>query len=280
MFGWGLSWVSVKILSNYINEFEMIFFRFSMTTLTMIPVILYLRKSFRIDIKTLLLVTLTSVVMLAYMKYFFLGTKLGTASLGGAFVTTLIPIITFVFMVLLGQKQMRGKDSFALVLGAIGVLTILRVWNTSLEQILIPQNLYFILAGLLWASLTILSSKNTKVSPIIFTFYMYIITSMMAVVFFVDFSAIPYASFDGIFWLNIIAITLLSTTYANTIYFLGIEKLGASEVSSFTFLVPFFAIGLAALFLDEQIDASIIVGTVLALVAVKILNNIKLRKRN
>jgi drug/metabolite transporter (DMT)-like permease len=276
MFGWGLSWVSVKVLSNYINEFEMVFFRFSMTTLTMIPIILYLKKSFRIDLKSLGLVTLTSVVMLGYMKYFFLGTKLGTASLGGAFVTTLIPIITFVFMVLLRKKTLRGKDVFALMLGTLGILTILNVWSTSLEQILIPQNLYFILAAFLWATLTILSSKNTKLSPIVFTFYMYIITSLMAVVFFVDFSAIRYEGFDGLFWLNIIGITLLSTTYANTIYFLGIEKLGASEVSSFVFLVPFFAIGLAALFLDEPIDSSVIVGTVLALIAVKMLNDIKL----
>lgn len=279
MFGWGLSWVSVKVLSNYINEFEMIFFRFSMATLTMIPIILYLKKSFRIDLKTLTLVTLTSVVMLAYMKYFFIGTKLGTASLGGAFVTTLIPIITFVFMVLLGKKVLRAKDIFALGLGAFGVLTILDVWNTSLELVLIPQNLYFALAALSWATLTILSSKNTKVSPIIFTFYLYIITTLMAVVFFVDFSAIQYESFDGIFWLNIIGITLLSTTYANTIYFLGIEKLGASEVSTFVFLVPFFAIGLSSLFLDEKLDSSIILGTVLALVAVKMLNDIKIRKR-
>ena len=278
MIGWGLSWVSVKVLSNYINEFEMVFFRFTMATLTMIPIILYLKISFRIDVKTLALGTLTSVVMLAYMKYFFIGTKLGTASLGGAFVTTLMPIITFVFMVLLGKKVLRAKDIFALALGAFGVLTILDVWNTSLEKVLIPQNLYFALAALSWATLTILSSKNTKVSPIIFTFYMYIITSLMAGVFFIDFSSIQYESFDGIFWLNIIGITLLSTTYANTIYFLGIEKLGASEVSTFVFLVPFFAIGLASLFLGEKVDASILVGTVLALVAVKILNDIKLRK--
>lgn len=278
MFGWGLSWVSVKVLSHYINEFEMILFRFSITTLTMVPIILYLKKSFRIDIRTLFLVTLTSIVMLGYMKYFFLGTKLGTASLGGAFVTTLIPIITFIFMVLLGQKKLRVKDSFALALGAIGVLTILNVWNTSLEQVLLTQNLYFVLAAFLWALLTILSSKNTTVSPIVFTFYMYIITSVITVVFFIDFSTIAYENFDGIFWINIIAITLLSTTYASTIYFLGIEKLGAGEVSSFTFLVPFFAIVLAELFLDETIDASVIVGTILALIAVKILNNIKLRK--
>lgn len=278
MFGWGLSWVSVKILSHYINEFEMVFFRFGITTFTMIPIILYLKKSFRIDLQSLGLVTLISVVMLTYMKYFFLGTKLGTASLGGAFVTTLMPIITFIFMVILGKKEMRSKDLFALILGAVGVLTILNIWNTPLTEILLPQNIYFTFAAFLWAVLTVLSAKNTKISSIVFTFYMYIISTVLDMVFFVDFTAINYASFDATFWFHITALILLSTTYANTIYFLGIEKLGASEVSSFAFLVPFFAISLAALFLDEKIDASIIIGTILALIAVQILNDIKFKK--
>ena len=59
---------------------------------------------------------------------------------------------------------------------------------------------------------------------------------------------------------------------------MGIEKLGASEVSSFIFLVPFAAILLSAIFLQETISTSIIGGTILALVSVKILNDIKFFK--
>ena len=278
MFGWGLSWVSVKVLSHYINEYEMILFRFSITTLSMIPVILLLKKSFKIDLKSFALVTVTSVVMLAYMKYFFLGTKLGTASLGGAFVTTLIPIMTFMLMVFLGKKEIHKKDIFALLLGAVGVLTILDVWHHKWIDIATPYNLYFALAALLWSVMTVLSAKSTKISPIVFTFYMYIITTLIDALFFVDFSEINYASFDGIFWLNILAITLLSTTFSNTVYFVGIEKLGASEVSSFAFLVPFYAIGFSAIFLDEEVNVWMIVGTILTLIAVKILNNIRFGK--
>jgi drug/metabolite transporter (DMT)-like permease len=73
-------------------------------------------------------------------------------------------------------------------------------------------------------------------------------------------------------------ISLLSTTFANTVYFIGIEKLGAGEVSSFVFLVPFAAIGLSIPFLGEEISTWMIVGTVMTLLAVKILNNIKFGK--
>ncbi|MEA1914815.1 MAG: DMT family transporter [Campylobacterota bacterium] len=276
MIAWGGSWVNVKVLSTYVNEFEMVFFRFLITAITMIPIIMVLKKSFKIDLKSLLLVVLTSLVFIAYMKYFFLGTKFGTASLGGAFVTTLIPINTFLILALMGAKKIAKKDMFALILGALGVLTMLNVWEFNLDEILVKQNLYFILAAVLWPFVTILSSKVTTISPIVFTFYLYVVTVALDALFFMDIDAIPYSSFDGIFWINILCIAVLASTFANTVYFMGIEKLGAGEVSSFIFLVPFAAIGLSALFLEEEIGFSMIIGTVLTLLAVKILNNIKL----
>ncbi len=280
MVAWGGSWVNAKVLSGYIDEFEMIFFRFGITAVTMIPIIFYLKKSFKIDLKSFGLVLLSAVVFIAYMKYFFLGTKYGTASLGGAFVTTLIPINTFIFLVVLGDKKITKKDIFALVLGAIGVMSMLNVWEFNKEEILVPQNLYFIIASILWPILTIISSKSTKISPLVFTFYLYIVTVVFDLLFFVDLKALEYQKFDAVFYLNIATISILATTFANSIYFLGIERLGASEVSSFIFLVPISAIVLSAVFLKEHISLSIIIGTVLTLIAIKILNDIKLNLFN
>ncbi|NQY23009.1 MAG: DMT family transporter [Campylobacteraceae bacterium] len=278
MIGWGATWVNAKILSEYINEFEMVFLRIGITALTMIPIILVLKKSFKIDIKTFLLVCVSALVMIFYMKYYFLGTKLGTASLGGAFVTTLVPINTFLILVLMRSKTIAKKDMFALGLGVIGVLTMLNAWALKAEDIFVLHNLYFIFASILWPVLTILSSKSRNISPIVFTFYLYIVVVVLDVLFFVDISNIAYESFDSRFWLNIFVITIAGSTFANTIYFLGVEKLGASEVSSFIFLVPFSAIALSVIFLGEEIGINVIIGTVLTLFAVKILNNIKLFK--
>lgn len=276
MIGWGASWVSAKILSSYINEFDMIFFRYIITTVSMVPIIITIKKPFKIDLKSFMLVAATSVFLIIYMKYYFLGTKYGTASLGGAMVTTLIPINTFIFLALMKAKKVARKDIFALFLGGLGVMTMLNIWKFNLSEILVIQNLYFILASIFWPVVTILSSKARGISPIVFTFYLYIVTTILDAAFFVDFETIRYESFDAIFWLNIFIVTIISSTFSNTIYFLGIEKLGASEVSSFIFLVPFSAIILSYIFLHESISFSIIIGTILTLVAVKIINNIKL----
>lgn len=282
MIAWGGSWVNIKILSNYLNEFETMTFRFLITAITMIPIILILKKSFKISKKALIIAIITSIAMIAYMKYFYLGTKFGTASLGGAFVTSLIPINTFIILAFMGTKNITKKDTLALTLGAIGVMTMLNVWSFKTEEIFLIHNLYFILASLLWPIVTILSSKAINTSPIVFTFYLYVITSILNLVFFVDITTIPWERLDSLFWINMLFLSIVASTYANTIYFLGIEKIGASEVSTFIFFVPFAAITLSAIFLKEEITFSIIIGTILTIIAVKILNDIKIfrKKKN
>ncbi len=279
MLGWGASWVNAKILSHYINAYDMIFFRFLITGVCMVPIIMLFKQSFKIDFKSFMVAFFASISFIAYMKYYFLGTKYGTASLGGAFVTTLVPIITFLILALLGEKKLKRKDYFALVLGALGVLTMLDIWDSSLKDILVIQNLYFLLASFLWPIFTIISSKSKTISPLVFSFYLYMITIILDGVFLVDFKTIAYGGFDSIFWVNLLGLSLVSSVYSNTIYFIGIDKLGAANVSSFIFLVPFSAIILSAIFLKEHISISVFVGTLMTIFAVKILNNIKIFKR-
>ena len=279
MIGWGASWVHAKVLSTYINEYELILLRNIFTVIAMIPVLLFSKKSLRINFKSLVLAILVAVVMILYLKFYFLGTKFGTASLGGALVTTLVPINTFILMALFFNKRIERKDKFALLLGALGVLTILNIWSFSIEDIFTQHNLYFLTASVMWPILTIISSKATKISPLVFSFYMYIIMMILVSIFFVDIQQINYESFDTIFWINILSLGIFSTAFATTIYFIGIEKLGTNEVSSFIFLVPLFAISLSVIFLGEEVHFSIIVGTILTLIAVKILNNITIFKK-
>lgn len=278
MLAWGASSVNMKVLSLYINEYEMMLFRYFFTALTLIPIMIFLKKSFRIDFKSFLFVLLSSILFITYTKYFYVGIQLGTASLGGALVTTLVPINTFIFLAVLGTKKFTTRSAFALILGGLGVLTMLKAWSFKIEEIFLLQNLYFILASLIWPIVTIISSKLANVSALTFTFYIYIVTSIINMIFFVDLQSIDYDSLDSIFYINLAMITLLATSFGNTIYFIGVEKLGA-EVSSFIFLVPFSSIVLSAIFLKEEITISIVIGTILTIIAVKILNDIKIYKK-
>ncbi|QKE29395.1 EamA/RhaT family transporter [Arcobacter acticola] len=279
MAGWGASWVNAKVLSSYIDEYQMMFLRNFFTIITLAPILVITRKYFYSNTKSLILAFIAAIVMIVYLKFYFLGVKFGTASLGGALVTTLIPINTFILMALFFGKKLQKKDIFALILGMFGVLTILNIWSFSIEQIFTEHNLYFLAASILWPIFTIISSKSTKTSPLVFSFYMYVFMTILLLIFFVEPTKMPYANFDWIFWANVLCVAVVSTTFATSIYFIGIEKLGTNEVSSFIFLVPFFAIVLSVIFLKEHISYSIILGTIMTLIAVKILNNIKIFKK-
>lgn len=278
MIFWGASWINVKILSNYINEFEVVFLRMGISLLTMIPILIYLKLDFKINTKSFLLILLASIILVSYSVVFFFGVKHGTAGLGGALVTTLIPINTFIILAFMHKKTISLRHSFALVLGGFGVLTMLNIWEFNINEIFSIQNIYFLMASLLWPALTIVSSKSTKISPLVFTFYVYVLSTIVVYLFFVDFTIFEKSiDFDYIFWLNMFVLSILATTFATSFYFVGIEKLGTKEVSSFIFLVPTSALILSSIFLDEKISFNTLLGTICTVIAIYILNDIKLK---
>ena len=274
MIGWGASWVHAKYLTEHLTVHEIIFYRYFITAVSMLPILFFLKLSVKIDRASLLNAFVNSIVMIVYTWLFIEGTHLGTASLGGAFVTTLIPIATFTLTAIISKKMLKKEQIFALILGAIGVMTILNVFSFSAEQILKIQNLYFVIAAFTWAVLTILSAKASKVNPLVYSFWLYAFVAILELLFIVDFKT-DMMTQSAIVWANILSIALFSTTFATSIYFVGGQKIGADKISSFTFLVPFSAIGLSAIFLNEKISWNMIAGTVMAVVAIYILNRSK-----
>lgn len=279
MIFWGASWISTKVLTNYVNEYELVFLRMGICFITMFPLIYFFKLSFKFDFKSFIFILIASVILTLYSLVMFLGVQHGTGSFGGALVTTLIPIITFILIALLNKKTISLKHSFALILGAFGVLNMLNIWNFNLNEILSKDNIYFLLAAFLWSILTIITSKATKINAFVFTFYTYIISSLTLYIFFVDINIFnKIVNFDLIFWFNMFVITILSTTFATSIYFIGASKLGAKEVSSYIFLVPASALIIGSIFLGEKITFNTIIGTICTIIAIYILNNLNLFK--
>jgi len=270
MIGWGGSWVHAKYLSEHMSVHEIIFYRYLFTTISMVPILLWMKRSFAIDQRSLLMTVIAAAILTIYTWLFIEGTHLGTAGLGGAFVTTLIPIVTFVLSAILGRRTVSKKNALALLLGALGVMTILNVWSFSHAQIFRLENLYFVLAALLWAILTIVASKVSGIGPMVYSFYLYLFTTLIEG-FVVDFHT-NMIHLGTIPWLNLLSLAFFSTTFATSIYFIGGQRIGADRISSFTFLVPFSAIGLSAVFLGERITGGMLIGTVMAVTAIYLLN--------
>ena len=279
MIFWGASWISTKVLTNYIDAYEMVFLRMGICFLSMAPIIVFLKMNYKLDFKTFVLILFASLFLVLYSIFMYFGVEHGTGSLGGAMVPSMIPIITYIFVAILNKKTISLKHSFALVLGAFGVLNMINIYQFDIDVIFSKYNIFFIVASMLWAILTIITSKSTKINAFVFTTYTYLIASSVLYFFYVDSSIFTKViNFDITFWFNIFIITILSTTFATSIYFFGAAKYGAKEVSSFVFLVPASAIIIGSLFLDEKIEFSTIIGVFFAMIAIYILNNLSFPK--
>ena len=229
--------------------------------------------------KLQVLILIASVFLVLYSIVFFLGVQHGTPGFGGALVTTLIPINTFILIALINRNTISLKHSFALILGGFGVLTMLNVWNFNPNEIFSKDNIYFLMASILWPLLTIVSAKDTKTNGLVFTFYVYVISTFVVYLFFVDNSVFEkVANFDFKFWINMFMITILSTTFATSIYFIAIAKIGTKEATTFIFLVPASAMISSAIYLGEKISLNTILGTICTIIAIYILNNLSIFK--
>ncbi|TEU24134.1 MAG: EamA family transporter, partial [Gammaproteobacteria bacterium] len=173
MLGWGASWPIAKILSSYITEHELVTYRYVLTTVTMLPIFYWMKLSFRIDLKNLVLAIIIGVFLIFYTKLFFLGTKHGEAGIAGALVTTLMPIIVYILMLLSRQKKPEIKDWLALALGVAGVFTMIKVWTFEIEQIFNVSNVYLLWAALCWALMSIATAYTKSIHPVVLSFYIY-----------------------------------------------------------------------------------------------------------
>ena len=164
-----------------------------------------------------------------------------------------------------------------LCIGFTGGFILLKVWNISFENLVASGNLFFVLAALLWALLTILSRKiQEHISVFVFSFYTF---GIACVEYF--FLSIPHGLFDvasyssSLFWLNIFYLSAITNVLATIIYFVCTVKLSAEKTSSFIFLVPIVASSSSIFFLGEKLETQVIVGGFFAMSAVFLINNIR-----
>jgi drug/metabolite transporter (DMT)-like permease len=275
MFLWASSFVSAKVLALYINEHELVTYRYLITTLTMVPVLWALKIPFKIDIMSFIIAIISAIFLVAYTKLFFLGTDASTANFSGALITTLMPIIVYVILIFSGKKRPKTKDWLALLIGIVGVSIMINIWQFKFDEVLNAATLLLVWAAFSFALLSISTSYNEKVNPLSFSFYIYLVATLLNSIFFFDIVNGSILVMDKYFWFNMMLMSVGSTTFATTIYFFGMQKLGA-KATVYTFLVPFFVILLGVIFLGESIHISTVIGSTITIIALLVINNVKL----
>ncbi|MBL7014480.1 MAG: DMT family transporter [Candidatus Marinimicrobia bacterium] len=273
MAAWGLSWTNAKVLGEYADPPVIMVWRFIFATLSFAPVVYLTKNTFKISLNNGFHILLGAFFITSYNYLFFKGTQVGLASVGGVLVTTLNPVFTTLISALLLGGYLYRKDIWGLIFGFLGGLIILKFWEIQFDSFFQSGNLYFLLASISWGALTNVTSKGKDaISFMTFTFWCYLFSILLSLGLAKNSDLTVIFSFDWIFWLNMITVSVLAMAFATTTYFKGAVILGPKKVSSFIFTVPVTAILFAMVFLGESLEWSTILGGALAGFAVYLIN--------
>ena len=90
--------------------------------------------------------------------------------------------------------------------------------------------------------------------------------------FLVDFSSFGILNWDLKFYLNFFLVSIGAMSFGTTVYMYSTSIIGPVKASVFIFSVPFIAMGISSIFLNEIITINTILGAVLSLIAIYIVN--------
>ena len=275
---WGLSWTNGKILSQYCSSSILAFWRFFLSSIFMIPVLITTKNSFTVTPNGIRYIIIGSILIFSYNIFFFMGSSLGFASVGGVFVPTLNPIITFILSIIIFREKIYNKDIIGLIFGIIGGIIVLEAWTLSSGQMTANGNLYFLFASISWGIMSIISGKSHKaIATLTFSFWVYFISSLFCLLMNINNDIFIVINFDFKFWLNLVVLSIGAQVFGTTVYFIATTKLGPSKASSFIFIVPITAPIFSMLFIGEKLGISTIIGGIMTMTAVYLINKEKIQ---
>ncbi len=268
---WGAGWTALKILTYDLPIEVIIFWRFFIMSLSFLPILYFFKIPLTLNRTSLSYIAGSSVLNIAFMVSSFLGIKYGLAGAGSVIITTLSPVMTFLFVAIIFRKKLQNRQYFGLALGILGGVVLLQLNNINL--FFNGSNIYFLLCAIIWAGVTILSGHSHKhIHPIHYSFFISVIATLTSFIYAYN-SELSSVFSQGLeFWTAMIYLAVFGQTIATTIFFMASGVLGSEKTSSFMFLVPFFALLSAWLVLDEPIQMHIVIGGAISMVAVLFIN--------
>ena len=275
---WALSGVSAKYLSFYISEDEIVVYRFFLSALSTLPLLLWMKIPMKISPKNFVICILLAFFLIGNYRTYFMGMQRGAVGLGAALVTVLIPIFVYIMMIFSKKSKPILKYWLALAMGVAGVALMLDLEQLNLERLVTGGNIYFVLAALTYAMFTVAASYMRSIHVLTINFYVCLIG------FLIDWN-LSYDSnhlftlggMDYIFWINILFVSVIAGTAITAVYYTGLRIIGSKKSSAFSILTPFFAIALGAIFFGEMITINNAIGIVMAVMALFVLNDLKIK---
>ena len=270
MISWAIAWTNAKIVGEYLSFYNLIFFRFLLGFISLLPFLLYNKKNLP-SLKAYKYIIIPSILFFIYNIAFFKGTYFGEAGRGAILVTTLNPLFTLLIISFI-RKKIIFKEVLGIIVGLFGGLIIMDVFKYGFDIIFDIKNIYFLICAFTWGVMTVfIDLAQKKINPYIFISLCYFFTMVISW-FFTDFRLIDLSLLDFRFYFNFFLVSIAAMSFGTSVYMYSTSIIGPIKASVFIFSVPFLAMGTSFIFLNEIFSLNTMIGGVISLIAIYIVN--------
>lgn len=197
---WGVAWTTGKVAALHSNAEVAAFWRYAISFISILPLIWFMKSPLYSNLKGMALMLLAGVLTSLFNYLFFAGLMHGQAGYGGTIVTSISPIITYILSMIFFNLKVSYREIAALAIGLIGALILIKVPTEGLA-FLNPENLYFVLAALVWAGVTISAQTALKhTTPMLYTTVVFGIAMSTNLMLALPYSPFAFDQYDATFW--------------------------------------------------------------------------------
>ena len=271
---WSLQFTCIKLIQDQVGSYSTVFIPMLLATVFMAP---FVYKDARAN-KNRKLSDLKIFALLAVLGQFpaqvlmTMGTQQSTAS-NGAIISLTLPVISALLAVLLLNEKMNRLRWVSFFIAIIGVIMISfkDIFNADFGSAYLVGNA-LIFAGVLGSGIynTVCKriAENYTEMEMLFYTYIFMVAILLPFVIYYEkdvFKNIP--AFTTNTWIGLALLTVFHNFLSMILFFRALKKLEAIQVALSNFLITFFGLPIAAIWLGERLSAVAILGGVLVLLS-------------
>lgn len=196
-----------------------------------------------------------------------------------AILNSTTPLFTAFIAALWGYEALTRRKVLGSLLGMIGVTVLVGGSPLIINGELITAILASLLAACCYGAGTVYAARHISGLPPMYASMTQLLSAAIILLVPTGFY-LPPALPSSTAILALLALTLLSTTFAYLLYFFLLQHVGPIRTASVTLLVPVFGSLWGILFLHESFSTGMLMGMAIILTSVGLVSGIQFGKRN
>lgn len=262
---WGASGVAIKEAYLQLGTIEILALRFVLAApLLIVATLLWKgRRAMAVDLRDIPYFVLLATVGITLSFFLQVLSLSYTTATNFTLIFNLSTFFILFLSVAMAGERFTNRKMFGALVAFLGLVLIVTNGHIALSTHLLGDGIA-LLGTIAWALYTILGKRiNEKYSALTVLNYVFLFGALELLPLYLLTPHASPASFTGLTWVALGFLTVCCSLIAFLVYNFGLEKLPASTVALFIYVMPLSGVLLAALVLGESLTAFTIAGAAL-----------------